>query len=67
MKVEQSGKITFDRRFSFYNGNTKIDKVNIKTEDNREYSFEIPGNYEQWHINNIVRDYNNGERTLILS
>ncbi len=60
MKVNQTGKIIFNGRFN-------PERIHVKTEDGVKYSFEIPGNYEQWHINNIVRDYNNGERTLILS
>lgn len=42
------------------------DKVMVlKGEDGSRHVVEIPNNYEEWHCNNMVKDYNNGKRSLI--
>ena len=57
--IENTGKIKFYRR------SDDNEYVIVKNGEDKIFKFEIPSNYEQWHIDNIIRDFNNGKRTLI--
>ena len=43
---------------------TKIDNLVVFIR-NILYSIDVPANYERWHIEKIINDYNAGRRTLI--
>jgi len=39
----------------------------VVKENDIHKKFEIPNSYEQFHIDNIIRDYNNNDRSIRFS
>ena len=67
LTVEQKGTVKFVSRRTRYNKQTlHVTLIKVVTKEGQEYECEIPNNYTQWHIDNIIRDYNAGNRSMLV-
>ena len=70
MKVEDTGLIVYNNRYrSKGNDFIKVVFADVYTgeiDSSRYGVFEIPDNYTDEHIYNMIDDYNSGNRELVL-
>lgn len=67
LNVDKSGPLKYvSRRTKFNRQKLSVTIIRMMSKSGSEYRSEIPNNYTQWHIDNIISDFNAGKRTILV-